>query len=73
MFAFSLSYLARQKYTLSQTAGVCMNVHPLLRGPPSFSASFVLQTDQSLPLIGALAVLLLVKESAALFCLCKCQ
>lgn len=25
----SLPYLARQKYTLSQTAGVCMNVEPL--------------------------------------------
>lgn len=45
----SLSYLARQKYTLSQTAGVCMNVQPL--GILLLFCFFVSRPDRSLGLL----------------------
>lgn len=45
----SLPYLARQKYSLSQTAGVCMNVQPL--GILLLFCSFVSRPDRSLGLL----------------------
>lgn len=66
----SPSYLARQKYTLSHTAGVCMNVEPLQI--ILLFNFFVLHLDRLLLFVRALVVLLLCmqfrKGSSAVFC-----
>lgn len=58
----SLPYLARQKYTLSRTAGVCMNVEPLQI--ILLFNFFVLHLDRLLLFVGAVVILLLGCSSA---------
>lgn len=74
----SLPYLARQKYTLSRTAGVCMNVEPLQI--ILLFNFFVLHLDRLLLFVGAVVISLLGcssacnsgTDSSALFCVTAC-
>jgi len=58
----SLAYLARQKYTLSQTTGVCVDVKPLQIS--LLFNFFVLDLDRLLLFLGFLVILLLRCSSA---------